>query len=130
MNKLFVTVVFCSIILGCSAKTEDLVGTWQTTSSDTTKRAIILRPDLSFRAIGIPVSIACLNGSGVESIDGEGTWEYQAEQDRVFLVFQKYSRKECEQPYGVMLFRLSPKQLVASANVDNAASSLVFSLSK
>lgn len=129
MIRPLVMIALCSVLFGCSARTEDLFGTWQSKASGTTQRTIILRSNLSFQATGIPSSIACLNSPDSEPVDGEGTWEYQEDQDRVFLVFQTYSRKECERPYGVMLIRLSPKQLVASESVDNPAGSLVFSLS-
>lgn len=89
---------------------------------------MLLREDGRFEVKQFPAAAACSDESVEGEIDGDGTWEYDGEDDRVFLKFSRISNERCKMPYGVMVFPQPHKKISVFLDADRPSTALVFEM--
>ncbi|WP_267103307.1 hypothetical protein [Xanthomonas sacchari] len=124
----FIIAVF--LISGCtkSGSKSEYFGLWVSKKSNSETRELRLGEDMNFEARGVPAEIFCSNSEVAGDIDGVGTWEYEAENDRVFLKFSRMTNNSCATPYGVMIFPQPGKKLAAFYDVEKPSGAVIFNL--
>ncbi|WP_369943665.1 hypothetical protein [Xanthomonas medicagonis] len=127
MRNLFAFIAI-GLISNCgrSGSGDSISGVWSSKQSSAKTRELKLGVDGKFEAKGFPSSIACSDSAAVGDVDGIGKWEYEAEDDRVFINFYRIANGKCSTPYGVMIFHHPGNKLVAFPDVEKPSGAVVF----
>ncbi len=128
--KLLIALSFlvASSLLGCvrSITADDLSGVWFSKESGHESREINLANDGKFEVKSFPAALACSESDAIGDVDGGGTWEYESEDDRIFLKFTRLTDEKCATPYGLMIFRQPGGSLSVFLDVEKPSSAIVF----
>jgi hypothetical protein len=113
------------VLAGCAevSKEELVAGAWVAEGASAAR--IVFVPTGRFSASALPATHVC-GSPAVAPVDGGGSWEYEADGDRVFLRFDVMSPGACTAPYQAVLFRGARRDLVAYRSVDDATTSIRF----
>ncbi|WP_369980027.1 hypothetical protein [Xanthomonas bundabergensis] len=128
--KILVAFAAVTLVSGCgmSGSENNFSGIWVSKESNMKTRELKLDVDGGFEVKGFPSAIACSDSTAVGDVDGTGTWEYEAQDDRVFLKFSSMTNQKCSTPYGVMIFHQPGNKLAAFPDVEKPSSAVIFDL--
>lgn len=129
MMRSFVTLLISASLAGCAwgQDVTEFVGVWMADDVRDQGREISMRQDGKFMAAKIPAAMVFSSAGERGDLDGSGTWEYQPDDDRIFLVFTGISSEKCSVPYGVMVFIGPGKKLSLISDVDKPSTGIEFS---
>ena len=129
MKSLIATTILTAVALAGCAKTitsSEIAGSWVNEGPSQERRELALGNDGRFEVKRFPAALACSDSGVTGDVDGNGTWEYESEDDRVFLKFSKVTNKRCATPSGVLIFRQPGEKLSAFLDVERPSSAIVF----